>query len=170
MRLPLTGSIATEEASILLLYGWHCTLLLPKLSTLSGCIVETENLSVRVFSLACFLGQPKSLQSRNLFTNNLCLDFVVHRESVLPRGLLQPRLHSHVFRISGHRALLLWAQKRDPIAFIRNMYVAFVTNMYARNTMKKGPAPPRGGAEFQAWASLPSSSSVQTVSIAPGLP
>jgi hypothetical protein len=48
------------------------------------------------------------------------------------------------------------------------MYV-FVTDMYARNTMKKGPAPPRGGAEFQAWASLPSSS-VQTVSIAPGLP
>jgi hypothetical protein len=51
------------------------------------------------------------------------LDFVVHRESVLPRGLLQPRLHSHVFRISGHRSLLLQAQKRDPIAFIRNMYV-----------------------------------------------
>jgi hypothetical protein len=76
------------------------------------------------------------------------LDFVVHRESVLPRSLFQPRLHSHVFRISGHRALLLRPQKRDPIAFIRNMYVAFVTNMYARNTMKKGPAPPRGRAEF----------------------
>jgi hypothetical protein len=126
------------------------TLLQPKLSTLSGCTVETENLSVRVFPLACFLGQPKSLQSRDLFTNNLCLDFVAHRESVLPRSLLQPRLHSHVFRISGHGALLLRAQKRDPIAFIRNMYV-FVTDMYARNTMKKGPAPPRGGAEFQAW-------------------
>ena len=140
-----------------------------KRSTLSGSIVETESLGVRVFPLACFLGQPKSLQSRDLFTNNLCLDFVAHRESILPRSLLQPRLHSHVFRISGHRALLLRAQERDPIAFICNMYAAFTTNMYARNTLKKGPAPPRGGAEFQAWASLPSLS-VQTVSIAPGLP
>jgi hypothetical protein len=103
----------------------------PKRSTFSGGIVGTESLSVRVFLLAGFLGQPKSLQSRDLFTNNLCLGFVANRESILPRSLLQPRLHSHVFRISGHRALLFRAQKRDPIAFTRNTY--------ARNAMKKSP-------------------------------
>ena len=108
------GQSRPNEASISLLYDWQCTLLQPKRSTLSGSIVETENLSVRVFLLACFLGQPKSLQSRDLFTNNLCLDFVAHRDSILPRSLLQPRLHSHVFRISGHRALLLRAQKLRP--------------------------------------------------------
>jgi hypothetical protein len=49
------------------------------------------NLSVRIFLLARFLGQPESLQSRGLFTNNLCVDFVVHREIVIfPRNLLQP--------------------------------------------------------------------------------
>ena len=108
-------------------------LLRPKRSTLSGGIVETENLSVRVFLLARFLGQPKSLQSRGLFTNDLCLDFVAHREIViLPSSLLQPRLHSRVLPISGHRPLLLRAQKRDPITFTQ--YV------YARNAMKQGPA------------------------------
>jgi hypothetical protein len=34
----------------------------------------------------CALGQPESLQSRGLFTDNLCLGFVAHREFViLPR-------------------------------------------------------------------------------------
>ena len=137
------GQSRPNEASISLLYDRHCTLLQPKRSTLSGSIVETESLSVRVFPLVCFLGQPKSLQSRDLFTNNLCLDFVAHRDSILPRSLLQPRLHSHVFRISGHRALLLRAQKRDPIAFIRNMYAAFMYQIRMHKTrLKKAPAPP----------------------------
>jgi hypothetical protein len=76
-------------------------------------IVETENLSARVFLLAGFLGQPESLQSRGLFTNGLCLDFVVYREFIiLPCNLLQPRLCARGLRISGHGSLLLRAQKR----------------------------------------------------------
>ena len=144
------GPSRPNEASISLLYDWHCTLLQPKRSTLSGSIVETENLSVRVFPLACFLGQPKSLQSRDLFTNNLCLDFVAHRDSILPRSLLQPRLHSHVFRISGHRALLLRAQKLRPHS-VHTQHVCSVRmlNMYARNTMKKDHAHLVAGPNFR---------------------
>jgi hypothetical protein len=154
------------------------TLLQPKLSTLSGCTVETENLSVRVFPLACFLGQPKSLQSRDLFTNNLCLDFVAHRESVLPRSLLQPRLHSHVFRISGHGALSFTGAETRPHS-VHTQHVCSVRNGYVctkhdekrpRTTSWRGRISgvgfaaklERSNSIDRAWASLTKRSACQT--------
>ena len=141
--------------------------------------VNPENaLSVRVFLLACFLGQPKSLQSRDLFTNNLCLDFVAHRDSILPRSLLQPRLHSHVFRISGHRALLLRAQKLRPHS-VHTQHVCSVRIKYVctkhdekrpRTTSWRGRISgvgfaaklERSNSIDRAWASLANRSARQT--------
>ena len=172
------GQSRPNEASISLLYDWHCTLLQPKRSTLSGSIVETENLSVRVFPLACFLGQPKSLQSRDLFTNNLCLDFVAHRESVLPRSLLQPRLHSHVFRISGHGALSFTGAETRPHS-VHTQHVCSVRIKYVctkhdekrpRTTSWRGRISgvgfaaklERSNSINRAWASLANRSARQT--------
>ena len=67
-----------------------------------------------MFLLARFLGQPESLQSRVLFANNLCLDYVAHAEIViLPCSLLQPRWRSRILPTSSHGSPFFWQPRAD---------------------------------------------------------
>ena len=87
-------------------------------------IVEKESLSVRVFLLARFLGQPKHLQSRNLFTNNLCLDFIVRREiGILPRSLLQRDCRRVVFGLAAIARFFYGRRNAAPLGLLRGQLV-----------------------------------------------